>query len=266
LDNNCETLIHKQFDELAHIYPSMSLFKDAHGYWVVQGDLHFSASYNGTTIEDKFSIILSLPQDYPKSPPTVQETGGRIPKDIDYHVFPRTGNLCLGAPLDVRLKFQENPFLLHFVNKQVISFLFAFSHKECYGKDPFDDLPHGGKGILEYYTQLFNVTSNISAVELLKILAENNYRGHYNCLCGSGKRLRDCHGGLLKKITVYQSQDDFIYDYVQCLTHLQKSGQQIPRALFSKKITNRLNKYGREFDKNEKREVTAVQNSLMNLT
>lgn len=263
MDNNRETLIHKQFDELSHIYPSLSLFRNVHGCWVVQGDLRFTASYNGTTIDDKFSIILFLPQDYPKSPPTVQETEGRIPKDIDYHVFPRTGNLCLGAPLDVRVKFQKNPSLLHFINEQVISFLFAFSHKERYGKDPFDDLPHGGEGIIEYYTQLFNVTSNISAIELLKILAENNYRGHYNCLCGSGKRLRDCHGKLLRTINAYQSQDDFIYDYVLCLTHLQKPGQQLSRALLSKKIMNYLNKHSHEFNKNEKRDFTSVQKELI---
>ena len=98
----------------------------------------------------------------------------------------------------------------------------------------------------------------------MKILAENNYKGHYICLCGSGKRLRHCHGELIRKITGYQSQDDFIYDYVQCLTHLQKSEQQIPRELFSKKIANRLNKHSNEFDKNEKREVTAIHNSSMN--
>ena len=124
---------------------------------------------------------------------------------------------------------------------------------------PFGELSHGGKGVLEYYTQLFNASSDVIAIELLKILAENNYRGHYDCPCGNGKRIRNCHGGLLRNINSYQTQMEFLYDYIQCLTYLQKVGKELPKSLFSETLMNYINKHSQGLNKNEKSGVNAIR-------
>lgn len=255
MDNRL-AVIQKHFTELAEQYPELVLTGGNYDTWVAQGMLEFSATYEGVSIEDKFQIEFTLLKDYPDVPPIAKETGGRIPKE--FHKNP-DGSLCLGAPLEVRMKFTKNPSLLGFVNEQVIPFLYSYCYFEQHGEMPFGELSHGGEGILEYYTQLFNVSSDIIAIELLKILAENNYKGHHECPCRSGKRIRDCHGGLLRKIYSYQHKDEFLYDYGNCLIHLKKAGQELPKSLFSKKLMNRLKKYSQGLDKNEKRGVSAIR-------
>jgi hypothetical protein len=248
--DNRQAVIQKHFAELVEQYSWLALTGTNHDTWVVQGMLEFSATYEGAGMNDLFHIELTITKDYPNIPPIAKEIGGRIPKE--FHKFP-DGSLCLGAPLEVRTKFTKNPSLLGFVNEQVIPFLFSFCYFQQHGRMPFGELSHGGKGILEYYAQLFNVTSEITTVELLKILAENNYKGHHDCPCGSGKRIRNCHGRLLLNINSYQSQTEFLYDYIQCLTYLQKAGKELPRSLFSKKLMNSIKKYSQELNKNEKR-------------
>ena len=256
MDNLRQAVIQNHFTELTKQYSGLTLADGDYGTWIVQGALSFSATYEGLTIKDKFQIELYIPEDYPDTHPVAKETDGRIPKE--FHTNP-DGSLCLGAPLEVRMKFAKKPTLLGFVSEQVIPFLFSFCYWQRHGKMPFGELSHGGEGILEYYAQLFNVTSDIIALELLKVLAEDNYRGHHDCPCGSGRRVRHCHGELLRKIGTYQSQDEFLYDYVQCLTHLQESGQKLPKTLLSKKLMNRLKRFIQTFDKNEKRGVKAIQ-------
>ncbi|MEW6067094.1 MAG: hypothetical protein AB1610_02190 [Nitrospirota bacterium] len=254
--DNRQVVIHKHFAELAEQYPGLALTEGDYDTWVVRGVLEFSATYEGVSIRDNFHIEITITKDYPDTPPIVKETGGRIPKE--FHTSP-DGSLCLGAPIEVRMKFAKNQSLLGFVNEQVIPFLYSYCYFEQHGEMPFGELSHGGKGILEYYRQLFNASSDVISTELLKILAENNYKGHHECPCRSGKRIRDCHGGLLRKIYSYQHKDEFLYDYGNCLIHLKQAGQKLPKSLISKKLMNRIKKYGQGLDKNEKRGVNAIR-------
>jgi len=254
--DNRQDVIHKHFTELAEQYPRLVLIEDDCDTWLVRGVLEFSAIYEGVSIRDNFQIELIILKDYPDIPPIAKETDGRIPKE--FHTNP-DGSLCLGVPIEVRRKFAKNPSLLGFINEQVIPFLYSYCHFEQHGEMPFGELSHGGKGILEYYRQLFNASSDVIATELLKILAENNGKGHHECPCRSGKRIRDCHGGLLRKIYSYQHKDEFLYDYGNCLIHLKKAGQELPKSLFSRKLMNRLKKYSQGLDKKEKRGVSAIR-------
>lgn len=262
LDNSRLAVIESHFIDLSAQYPGLTLTKNDDGTCIVYGELKFNATYEGKTISDKFQIELAIPKEYPNNLPIVKETSGRIPKE--FHTYKDGGSLCLGAPLDVRMKFKKKPSLLGFVEELVIHYLYSFCYWEQHGKMPFGEFSHGGKGIIEFYIELFNVTSDIITLELLKILAENNYRGHHYCPCNSGNTVRHCHGELLRKIRGYQSHDEFLYDYVHCLTYIQKSGQKLPNSLLSKKLMNRIKKYSHVLDKNEKRSINTVEREEKN--
>lgn len=235
--DNRQAVIQEHFTELAKQYTGLSLTGGERDTLFIRGVLEFLASYEAVSIRDKFQIEILIPEDYPDRPPLVKETGGRIPKD--FHTYP-DGTLCLGAPIEIRMKFAKTRSLLGFVSEQIIPFLFSFCYFQQYGRMPYGELPHGAKGLLEYYTQFFNVSSDVTTIGLLKILAENNYKGHHDCPCCSRKRIRDCHGGLLRKITSYQHQDEFLYNYVYCLSYLKKSGQKLPPYLLSEKLMKRV--------------------------
>jgi hypothetical protein len=128
---------------------------------------------------------------------------------MDNHVY-ANGNFCLGAPLEVKRRFKENASLLSFVNDLVIPFLFSFSYKECNaGVMLFGELSHGGKGLLEYYQNIFGSLSIKPTLRLLKVLADDHYRGHLRCPCGSGENLRHCHGFQLRELMEIQPTQTF---------------------------------------------------------
>jgi hypothetical protein len=199
-----------QFKELCEKYPGFDLLMNSQKIWIIEGTMHFVAEFEGKEIEDKYTLSFIIPDSYPKSPPAVRETGGRIPDD--YHHY-TNGALCLGAPVAVRLLFNKYPTLIGFVEKCLIPYLYRFSYKSMYGSPPYTELSHGWPGLLEYYQELFNVEDRKSVLKLLKILADNDYHAKTNCPCGSRKRFRDCHGDIIRKLSRLQSTEAFKREY-----------------------------------------------------
>ncbi|MHB1000804.1 MAG: YecA family protein [Armatimonadota bacterium] len=231
--------IREHFEELVKQYPSLILDSGVERN-VVTGDLKFSAEYGDTTLVDCFAIQISIPSDYPESPPSVKETGGRIP--ADFHKLD-DDSLCLAAPFEILRKFSCNRSLLGFVKDLLIPYLFSFSYWEQNGVMPYGELAHGAKGILEYYVDLFNVSSSTTALKLLKILAEGSYKGHHDCPCGSGRKLRDCHGSLLRNISSCRGQEDFFFDFCTCATLVFVKMGRVPDYLRSKELDRLYARY-----------------------
>ena len=105
----------------------------------------------------------------------------------------------------------------------MIRFLSSYSYKRDYGFFPNGELSHGDKGMLEYYSDLFSVQDNWQVLGMLKILANNNYRGHVLCPCGSNKKVRNCHGDLLREIRGYQKTADYLIEYINILNLLKSN-------------------------------------------
>lgn len=223
MNNGKEALIRQQFEELVQTFPGLMLCQGAPGRWVIRGTLSFSATFQAVTIADAFSIMMLMPDDYPDSPPLIQETGGRIPPN--FHQYgDRT--FCLGAPVEVARRFKTDPRLLTFIETLVIEYLYGYAHLEKYGTLPFGELSHGCKGIREYYQEAF-CTDNVQiALALLKVLADDTYRGHHACPCNSGKILRKCHGPVLLGLLKYLPKERFLRDATNVLYSLEKSDME----------------------------------------
>jgi len=201
--------------------------------YLISGTLRFSASYNNTRIEDAFNVEVTLPKDYPDSPPSSRELGGRIPKDYHQYIG---GAMCLGAPLDVSMKFAKTPTLVGFVESLLIPYLFSFVQWESRGIMPYGELSHGGLGLYEYYQNLFESSSPIAVLGLLKVLADGDYRGHLPCPCDSKNRLRSCHGPLLRRISRHRSSTGFMNDYGEIWLSLRDELPPIPKHAYSKAL------------------------------
>jgi hypothetical protein len=210
--------VRQQFDELAAAYPGLALSQDPSGLWIIEGPLAFKATFDGATIEDIFNIRLRFLPD-PTTPPMVDEIGGRIPKD--YHKL-GDDSLCLGTPVEVRTKFRNDSRLLAFVEDQVIPYLFSFCFRQKYGKMPYGERPHGGKGLLESYHEVFKVEDRSAVLHLLKILAMNSYRGHLPCACGANIKLKKCHGPELIEMRSLRPAKHFLADIGLIIRDLPK--------------------------------------------
>jgi hypothetical protein len=65
---------------------------------------------------------------------------------------------------------------------------------------PFGERPHGVPGLLESYGELIGTTDARSLLRYLDYLSKETVKGHWECPCGSKKRLRDCHLEVLKSL------------------------------------------------------------------
>lgn len=216
--------LYEQFQELCLSFPGLSLQRYAEGPWYVRGKLKFSRTHLKQNIEDEYSVEMLIPQDYPLVLPTVFETGDRIPRD--FHQY-QDGSLCLGAPLATKQKFRKRPSLLGYVEECVIPYLYSYSYKSKFGKMPFGELSHRGKGILEYYQDVFSVRDTRRVRRFLQILAGGNYRSHLRCPCGSGKRLRSCHGELLLELMKLGTPEEFYTEENMINNHLISTSLEI---------------------------------------
>jgi len=185
----------QEISELIATYSGLSYWSDDNGNYIVFGKLIFKATYNEKSIKEEYDVEIIINDKYPDSLPSVKEIGHRIPRD--FHQYKEEGLLCLGAPLDMKRQFNKKRTLLGFVENLIIPYLYSYSIKENKGIMPYGELSHGVEGILESYKELLGIDNDFVVLRFLKILSDDNYRGHIDCPCGSNKKLRNCHGNIL---------------------------------------------------------------------
>ena len=233
--------IQRQLTELTDKY--RGLFGASSGSDLsVLGTLSFSAEFNGVLLEDEYAVEIAIPPGYPQILPIAKETGGRIPRD--FHTY-SDEILCLGSPIETIMTFRKRETLIGFVEDLLIPFLYGFSYRERYGVMPYGELSHGINGILESYKGLFHVDDVLAVIAFLKILADDNYRGHIDCPCRSGLRLRNCHGDIMRELRNYLDPGEFLKESLTALHALKQNGQDIPLSLIPQTLIKRFRKYGK---------------------
>ena len=231
-------LLEQHVIELNQKFPGL-VYKQKDNRDMIVGVLPFCVIHEDRTFKDEYEIEILIPDDYPNRPPTVKETKSKIPEKFHRNKG-ADSTLCLGAPIAVAKKFKENSCLLHFVEQQVVPYLFSYSYYKEHDEMPFGGLKHGGEGILSHYQEVFDISDDLSVLGLLRILADDDYRGHHSCPCGSGKGVRKCHGDILRDLKKYQDPDEFLYEYRQVWMHIRGSEKEIPESFMSDNLLKSL--------------------------
>ena len=245
LKNKTRGLIESHFAEANAKYTRLSLSIDDDGASIT-GALKFDAIYNRVRLADTYDVEIVVPKSYPENPPKARETGDRIP--TDFHTNP-DGFACLTTPLEIRKQFNRQPDLIGFIEHLLIPYLFGYTHLLKYNFLPFGEFDHGPAGenqfyadLIEKYQEIFSVDDDAVLMSLLKVLAEDNYRGHHDCPCGSLQKLRDCHGPALLEIKNCQSSQYFFEEYMNLLFFIYEEADKIPKELISMRLLKLLEK------------------------
>lgn len=164
---------------------------------ILSGIYILKAKHNKIFLSKNYEIEIIINKNYPNNIPKVFIKEKNRYKDYE-HIY-SDGELCLGTPSDLyglALKNDINEFLV----KTLDSFLYTLTYYYKYnGQYPYGERSHGTLGVLSYWMDRFNLESVESTLALMKIIALNNYRGHYPCPCNSRKKIRNCHGPLVLK-------------------------------------------------------------------
>ena len=145
------------------------------------------------TILDSYELHIEIPENFPKSIPTVIETGNKIPKTGNYHIYSK-GELCLGSPLRLLSIIHSTPSLVKFAEKCIVPYLYAISIKLKYGGDlVFSELAHGGRGVIDDYLNLFCLQDKDQVICTLNLIAQKKRVANKKpCPCLCGNRLGKC--------------------------------------------------------------------------
>lgn len=168
------------------------------GEYIISGEIILDHIYNDVRMTGTFCLEITMPRDYPLALPIVKETSNII--DKNYPHYYADGQLCLASNLELKLFFAHQPELCIFIDKYIIPYLYSYKFYEEYGVYPFGERSHGCIGDLEYLKELFSVDDWTKVFKIMSFILNSSYRGNLLCPCGSGKRLKKCHGNSILKV------------------------------------------------------------------
>lgn len=190
-----ESLARIEGEVLKH-YPTLSIHQEEE-FVYVRGI--YPLVDEGKTL-DEFSIEIELPRYDPDEIPVLREVGGRIPRTEDYHVNGPSGDVCLFVPDERWRIYPRGSTLLDFLNVPVRNYFIGFCLVEMGEPWPFGQREHGVDGIFEYYGELLGTDDRKEIVRYVECLSRPQLKGHWECPCGSGERIRNCHWNFIGEL------------------------------------------------------------------
>lgn len=192
----------KQIEELLINQPGLAINKESNTEFVLEGTITVNGRIKQFNLQKTYHVRLIIPKEL-SSLPKAYEIGEAIDKSYE-HKYPN-GGLCLDTDTAIKLYFANGFDLLEWFNKYVQGYFISYEFYKRFGVYPFGDRRHGFEGILDTYKEIFDVDSDNSVVRIMAHIAVKEYRGHHDCPCGSGKRIRNCHG---KQMRIFYNDEE----------------------------------------------------------
>jgi hypothetical protein len=168
---------------------------------IVDGFVSARGSYalhDGEVVLDRYQVEIRFPREYPNALPVVEEIGGRIPRTADRHVS-SDGTACLLVPEEWLLS--QDPSFKAFLSGPMKNFFLGQFLVDAGMPWPFGQRSHGREGLIEAYMQLLGINDSNRVAAYLDCLRKKALKGHFDCPCGSNKRLRNCHRAELQELS-----------------------------------------------------------------
>jgi hypothetical protein len=167
---------------------------------VIDGRVHIKGTLaitNGTADIDRFAVDVVLSPDHPHALPQVFETAGRIPRTMDRHMN-GDGSACIVMPDAFWLEHPTRDIdIVEYLGGPVHSYFLGQAAVERGEPWPFGEWAHGGAGVMELYGRLLGTREAARVRDLLLAVLRPSVKA-LRCPCGSGRRLRKCHGELVR--------------------------------------------------------------------
>lgn len=177
-------------------YPSLTLGED-NGVYTVSGS--YDLRQDGRLIA-RYRLRIELPGGYPETIPLFYETGNRILRTQDNHINESNGTLCLGVTEQIWLDLGGQFELLPLLDRHLRSYLIGATSMLAGKGWPFGERSHGADGLCEFYGEKIGTTDPLAVLDLILLLMGGVVKGHWDCPCGSGARLRDCHDSNVREL------------------------------------------------------------------
>ena len=148
-----------------------------------------------------FSVDLRIPDNYPEGIPRLYCRREEIPWEVDRHVV-SGGVACLCVSTEYRLHWPRGSDLTDFMGRFVVPYFVRQAYYQAHGQWPSgQERPHGAAGIIQSFSDTLTELGSpcVATIErfLIMLASPGHPKGCDPCPCGSGKKIRKCHGRLV---------------------------------------------------------------------
>ena len=215
-----ETAAH-QVAELIQHYPDLEVVESNQELIRLRGRIYIYRTTFNYTLNRSYEVEINIPLNS-TCLPTVMDIEGAVDASFPHRYI--NGELCLETDTAVKLYFIEGFNLLKWIREFVEPYYFSYDYYCRYGVFPFGEHPHGIDGIMDTYQDIFLEKDMLATLKLMTYCCETRkYRGHANCPCGSGEKIRNCHGkGLLPIMTDSRKKEIVINDTKYIMEEIEK--------------------------------------------
>lgn len=188
--NNAYSLFTKEATEAVSNFPDLSIHIREDSLPFLKGTI--SLLDKSREVYDEYAIHIHCSPDYPNSFPLAYETQGRLPHNIDWHLY-NDGHFCICTPIEEYIQCTQGITLTSFIQNQVVPYLHHQSFREREGYF-LQERSHGLRGLLEPLYDLLRTRDINKIHSLLIYIYKNNTPSRTSrCFCGSRKKYRHCH-------------------------------------------------------------------------
>lgn len=194
-DTNHAAFVTEVEETLAQVQPGLTvrIVKDI---VAVEGQVICTGSEG---IFDSFEVLIAISRGFPLIEPIVWETRKRIPRVQDRHIYPDSGRCCI-CIWEEWLWDVGDPSFHKFLVGPIHSYFVSQSIFEMTGDWPFGERRHGKPGLIDAYRRMLDLSDGDDVEKYVQLLRQRSIKGHNECPCGSGKKVRDCHRAQLTEM------------------------------------------------------------------
>lgn len=210
---NYKTLNRTDLAWVRDFYPALSVREAGR---LLKGGLRFKrpGSYRHKdlpVLEDEYQVEIRFGE---RNFPYVRETGGRLKSQADelgkpledMHVYPATGDICMGTPFTIRKIIHEDDSLKGVFDNLIIPYFYYHTYLQKYDKEPWPGLLHGALGLYQDYPKNRDVGAKqyIHTFPYLEDEVQHTVlKGHKPCFCGR-RATKNCNCGVMKGFEMLQ--------------------------------------------------------------
>lgn len=211
----------EQIKNLQKQYPKMVIVESDNKKIRLRGEVTIYRCAKGFTLNKTYLLEVVVPLN--NELPYVIDVGNAVASEYIHRYS--DGKLCLETDAAIKLRFIDGLDLCSWMEEYVEPYYFSYEYHKRFGMFPFDERPHGIGGILDTYQEVLHCSDPPITFKLICYALKEKYRGHHICPCGSGKKLRLCHGQYLYPFMTSDSYRRIMNDDYQTIMEVLKIDQ-----------------------------------------
>lgn len=191
----------EQLAEAENAYPKLRR-KLTDSRYVLAGDL--DVIDEAGKLWETYQIEIHYTNGFPRRFPWLYETGSKIPKIADWHVYEDTLTCCVKVEPAEIIRCLKGITITEYIKEEALPYFFNQTHRKIEGYYVNGEYGHGLAGICQFYSEELKTGNDLrEMLRLMHFIATHVKPERTSlCFCGSRIKFRHCHRNAYDKLKV----------------------------------------------------------------